>query len=330
MSTATQVPETWELTGDDARRTLQQIGFRELVTDSWQRLRFADGFSHARSLAYAIALVLVQAIISVVGFASAFGTGGARGVLIRSLKAAVPGPAGQMLTDAVLQAQRAGAAHQYLGLAFGLVGSLVTGATLMGQVERALNRIYGVEEDRPTLEKYRRALGLALTAGALAASASVLLVFGNRVGQSVGNEVLASVWDFGRWPLALVLMASAIALLFRWAPRRHQPGWSWLAFGASVSVVLWAAATLALGGFFGASNSFGRTYGPLAGIVALLLWSLLSSIALLYGAAIAAQLESVRAGEPEPQDEHKVEHSEPELEPVAVGHSQSHFRDWRA
>ena len=320
MSTATQVPETWELTGDDARRTLQQIGFRELVTDSWQRLRFADGFSHARSLAYAIALVLVQAIISVVGFASAFGTGGARGVLIRSLNAAVPGPAGRMLTDAVLQAQRAGAAHQYLGLAFGLVGSLVTGATLMGQVERALNRIYGVEEDRPTLEKYRRALGLALTAGALAASAGVLLVFGNRVGQSVGNEVLASVWDFGRWPLALVLMASAIALLFRWAPRRHQPGWSWLAFGASVSVVLWAAATLALGGFFGASNSFGKTYGPLAGIVALLLWSLLSAIALLYGAAIAAQLESVRAGEPEPQDEDKVEHSEPELEPVAVGH----------
>ena len=53
---------------------------------------------------------------------------------------------------------------------------------------------------------------------------------------------------------------------------------------------------------------------------ALLLWSLLASIALLYGAAIAAQLESVRAGEPEPQDEHKVEHSEPELEPVAVGH----------
>ncbi len=319
MSTATQVPETWELTGDDARRTLQQIGLGGLVTDSWQRLRFADGFSHARSLAYAISLVLVQAIISLVGFASAFGTGGTRGVLIRSLKAAVPGPAGQMLTDAVRQAEQAGASHQYLGLAFGLVGALVTGATVMGQIERALNRIYGVEEDRPTFEKYRRALGLAVTAGLLAAAASVVLVFGNRAGQSIGDGVGSTIWDFGRWPLALVLMASAIALLFRWAPRRHQPGWSWLAFGAAVSVVLWAAATLVLGGFFSMSTSFGKTYGPLAGIVALLLWSLLSSIALLYGAAIAAQLESVRAGEPEPQDEDKAENSEPELESVAVG-----------
>ena len=93
-----------------------------------------------------------------------------------------------------------------------------------------------------------------------------------------------------------------------------------MTFGASVSVVLWATATLLLGSFFAASSSFGETYGPLAGIVALLLWSLLSAVSLLFGAAIAAQLESVRAGEPEPQDDAKVEHSEPELEPVAAAH----------
>lgn len=318
MSTATPVPETWELTGDDARRMLHHVGFRSLITDSWKRLRVADGFSHARSLAYAISLVLVQAIISLVGFASAFGSGGARGVLVRSLEAAAPGPAGHMLVEAVQQAHQAGAAHQYLGLAFGLIGSLVTGATLMGQIERALNRLYGVEQDRPTLEKYRRAFLLAITAGLLAATASTLLVFGRRLGQSLDNSVVASIWDIGRWPLALVLMSSAIALLFRWAPRRHQPSWSWLAFGATVSVILWAMVTMLLGGFFATSSSFGQTYGPLAGIVALLLWSLLSSIAFLYGAAIAAQLESVRAGEPEPQDEVKVAHSEPELERTGV------------
>ena len=60
------------------------------------------------------------------------------------------------------------------------------------------------------------------------------------------------------------------------------------------------------------STSFGDTYGPLAGIVALLLWALLSSVAVLFGAAVAAQLEAVRAGAPEPQDAEKVEHSEPE------------------
>ena len=37
------------------------------------RLRVADGFSHARSLAFVTSLVLVQAIIALVGLAAALG-----------------------------------------------------------------------------------------------------------------------------------------------------------------------------------------------------------------------------------------------------------------
>ena len=70
--------------------------------------------------------------------------------------------------------------------------------------------------------------------------------------------------------------------------------------------------TAGLGLFFALSKSFGQTYGPLAGIVALLLWSLLSAVAVLYGGAVAAQLEAVRAGARKPQDQEKVEHSEPD------------------
>jgi uncharacterized BrkB/YihY/UPF0761 family membrane protein len=115
-----------------------------------------------------------------------------------------------------------------------------------------------------------------------------------------------------RWPLALVLMMSAMALLFRWAPRRRQPAWSWLAFGSTVSVTVWFVATITMASLFRASGSFGDTYGPLAGVIALLLWSLFSSLALLFGAAVAAQLEAVRAGQPQPQDPYKVTESEPE------------------
>ncbi|MEJ7691283.1 MAG: YhjD/YihY/BrkB family envelope integrity protein [Nocardioidaceae bacterium] len=48
------------------------------------------------------------------------------------------------------------------------------------------------------------------------------------------------------------------------------------------------------------SGSFGSVYGPLAGVMALLLWCYLSSIALFFGTALAAQLEAVRAGLVEP------------------------------
>ncbi|HEX3453573.1 MAG TPA: YhjD/YihY/BrkB family envelope integrity protein, partial [Gaiellaceae bacterium] len=101
---------------------------------------------------------------------------------------------------------------------------------------------------------------------------------------------------------ALVLAAAAIALLFRWAPNRHQPGWAWLAFGSSIAVLLWSLVTFALGWMLERSGSFGDAYGPLAGVVALLLWALLSSVVVLFGAAVAAQLEGVRAGQPSPRD----------------------------
>ena len=63
-------------------------------------------------------------------------------------------------------------------------------------------------------------------------------------------------------------------------------------------VVTRAAAGLAA--YVNVSRAFVSTYGPLAGVFALLLWSLLSAISLFYGLAVCAQMEALRAGEPEP------------------------------
>ena len=48
------------------------------------------------------------------------------------------------------------------------------------------------------------------------------------------------------------------------------------------------------------SRDFGETYGPLAGVIGLLLWALGTALALFFGLAVAAQLEAVRAGSPQP------------------------------
>jgi uncharacterized BrkB/YihY/UPF0761 family membrane protein len=122
---------------------------------------------------------------------------------------------------------------------------------------------------------------------------------------------MSTIWNAIRWPVGLLLIASATTLLFRWCPRRQQPRLSWLAFGAGVAVTLWAAVTVGLSLFFRLSRSFGQSYGPLAGAVALLLWAMLSAIVLFYGAAVAAQLEAVRSCSSEPQDPEKVAESEP-------------------
>lgn len=306
MSTATRVPETWELTGDDARKTLLATGRMRLVADAFTRLRYADGFSHARSLAFAVALVLVQGLIALVGFAAAFGDLEVSRTIVDTIRNAMPGLAGELLTDAVQQAREVGAHDRYLPLFLGLAGTLITGTIALGQVERALNRIYGVERDRPSLEKYGRAFLLAVSAGFLFTVAFVLLAFGRDIGSPDGT--FHTIWTIVRWPVGLIVAAVALAGLLQYAPRRRQPHMSWLAFGSVIGVLCWAAVTLLFGVFFNASSSFGDTYGSLAGIVALQLWSFFSAVAILFGAAVAAQLEAVRAGqyapvEPDPEEE---------------------------
>ena len=66
-----------------------------------------------------------------------------------------------------------------------------------------------------------------------------------------------------------------------------------------VALLLWLVFSLALSGYLGSSSGFGTVYGPLTGIMALLLGSQLTALALLFGVAVGAQLEAVRAGQSE-------------------------------
>jgi YihY family inner membrane protein len=303
MSTANHVPETWSLSGDDAWETLKRTGRLKLAGDAFRRFRASDGTSHARSLAFLTSLLLVQGVIALVALASTIGKGTWSKLIVHTLESAAPGPAGKVFSQAVDQAHQAGSSNNYGLLLFLLVISLlVTACSLMGQVERGLNRIYGVEQDRPTLQKYGRALVLAITAGLFTLGAFAAIAAGHSVASSLSGKSAANLWNWVRWPLGLVLVMAAMAVVFRWSPRRRQPAWSWLAFGSSVAVVLWILATEALALFFRNSSSFGKTYGPVSGLVALLLWSLFTSLAVLYGGAVAAQLEAVRAGAPAPKD----------------------------
>jgi uncharacterized BrkB/YihY/UPF0761 family membrane protein len=99
------------------------------------------------------------------------------------------------------------------------------------------------------------------------------------------------------------MAVTAVALLLEHAPRRRQPEASWLAFGALISAALWFCFMALFALYVEATNSFGSTYGPLAGTIGVLLWTFLSAVALFLGVAFAAQLEAVRAGVSAPKVE---------------------------
>jgi uncharacterized BrkB/YihY/UPF0761 family membrane protein len=65
--------------------------------------------------------------------------------------------------------------------------------------------------------------------------------------------------------------------------------------GAGLATALWWLISLLLAAFVTQSSDFGATYGPLTGVMALLLWANLTGIALFLGIAFTAQLEARRA-----------------------------------
>ncbi|MFD6288513.1 YihY/virulence factor BrkB family protein [Streptomyces sp. NPDC060205] len=317
MGTAVHVPQTRdmigeELSGDEALTALRRYGGRRLLVDAFSRFRYADGFTNARSLAFQVVLGMVPFTIALVGVATTVHTESIGRIIELTLGRIVPGASADLVEEALDKTARSagsgiwGALAMWLGLAFAVLNL----ASAMGQVERGANRIYGIERDRPFLVKYGRSLLLALTAGMPLVLGFLVLVAGDAVGESVVEAFGWSRDSLDWWgplevPLGVVLVWVASAVIFRWAPRRDQPGYTWLAFGSAVHLVLWVAATWLLALYVARSGSFGAVYGPLTAFVALLLWANLTAVALFLGVAFAAQLEAARAGitdavEPDP------------------------------
>ncbi|CAL9634178.1 YihY/virulence factor BrkB family protein [Streptomyces pilosus] len=308
MGTVVRVPQTRdmigdELSGDEAFAALRHYGGLRLLTDSFSRFRYADGFTNARALAFQVVLGLVPFTVALVGLATSTHTESVGRVIELALGDIVPGASADIVEDAFDGTRRT--AHDdlasTLALWLGLGFAVLNLASAMGQIERGANRIYGIERDRPFPRKYGRALLLALAAGLPLVLGFVVLVAGDAVSHAVAEVVGGRGSDAGWWgmldvPVGLLLAWVASAVLFRWSPRRAQPGYTWLAFGSAVHLLLWVAATWLLALYVEGSGAFGALYGPLTAFIALLIWANLTAVALFLGIAFAAQLEAARAG----------------------------------
>ncbi|CUR54565.1 Ribonuclease BN [metagenome] len=308
MTTARTVPVTMEMDGDeldaeDAWHLARRHGLRTVLVGSFVRFRYGDGFSNSRALALQTCLAVVPLLLAVMGLASDIDDDRPARVMAATVNAVSPSTGGD---DALVQALADGSEGTgEIALVVGLFFALLSMTTAMGQVERGSNRIYGIRRDRPALHKYGRAVVFTAILAVPVGLGFLLLVAGGAFGDAMvaeygWSEETRLWWQWARWPLGLLTLVAAIAVLFDHAPRRRQPALSWLALGSGVSVVLSMAAAAGLATYVKLSDSFGSTYGPLAGVFALLVWSLLSSISLFYGVAICAQLEALRAGEPQP------------------------------
>jgi YihY family inner membrane protein len=310
LTTARTVPVTTEMSGDeldaeDAWHLARRFGLRRIAVDSFVRFRYGDGFTNSRALALQACLAVVPFMLALTGLAADIDQERPAAVLAATIDAVSPGSGERDAITAAVTGSESSEEAGEIALAVGLFFALVSMTTAMAQVERGSNRIYGIARDRVALWKYGRAAVLTAILALPVGIGFIVLVAGGAFGDAMAehygwSDQMVLAWDVARWPLGLSMLVFAIAVLLDHAPRRRQPALSWLALGSGIAVVLSMLATGGLALYVKLSASFGEIYGPLAGVFALLLWSLLSSIALFYGTAVCAQMEALRAGVEDP------------------------------
>jgi YihY family inner membrane protein len=293
-----------QLSADDAWHTVRRYGLRHLLGSAFVRFRYGDGFSHARAFALQLALAAVPLVIAGAGLATALGGEALGRVVALTVVAISPGSSDALVAD-VVATDDEGSDRGEVVVALGLATAFLAATSAFAQLERGANRIYGTKRDRPALRKYGSAALLTATAGVALAVGLLLIVAGEPFGEAVEQvyrwgDAAETVWDVVRWPVGLGALVVAVTVLFRHAPRRRQPGITWLAVGAAVTVLAWLVGSVLLALYVVAAAGFGDTYGPLTAVMALLVWANLTGVALLAGLALAAQLEAVRAGQGDP------------------------------
>jgi len=258
----------------------------------------------AAGLTYYGVLSLFPALLMLVSILGLAGPSATQ-PLIDNLASLTPGPARDVVTNAIRNLQDAG---DTAGFAFfaGLLGALWTSSVYVGGFMKASNVIYEVDEGRPfwKLRPLQIAVTVVLVLVAAVITLSIVLTgpLARRVGEVVGlGDTAVAVWNIAKWPVNALVVSQVIAFLYWVTPNVRQPGYRWVSPGGILAVVLWVLASLAFALYVSNFGNYNKTYGSLAAVIVFLVWLWITNVAILLGAELNAEIErerQIKAGAP--------------------------------
>jgi membrane protein len=216
----------------------------------------------AAGMAYYFFLALVPAFIALVGIMGIMNVDPQP--LIDSIRSTLPGDAGTVLAQPLEQAEATTG------------GGALTSAL-------GLNIAYDVPQDRKFVAKRAVALILIVATGLLGGVPSPVFTFGE-----------SPLFVVIGWILTVVAVVLLFSLFYYLGPNRESSQWQWFSTGGVIGAVLWMLAAVGFGLYvegLGGQGNYTETYGALAGVVVLVLLLFISSLAVLIGGEINAELE---------------------------------------
>lgn len=276
MATAAAIPVTWR---ELARRTA-----KEAVDD--------DLLGLAAQLAYYLFLALFPAILFLLALASFFPLSTLTDDLGRVLGPVVSPEVLELIQD---QMRRLADAESGGLLTFGALSAVWSSSAALVSIVDALNRAYDIDEARPWWKVRLVAIGLTIGIAVFVLVALSLVLAGPGVAQYLGERTgwgapFTWGWLILQWPLALLLVSIGVGLVYYFGPDADQD-WQWVSPGAIVAAILWLLVSLLFRVYVVNFTNYNESYGTVGGVMVLLLWFYVSSLALLIGAELNAEIE---------------------------------------
>ena len=250
----------------------------------------------AAALTYFGILSIFPALLAMVSVLGLIG-GSVTETLLENLEEVAPGPAQEILTNAIRNLQGASGAS---GIAFviGLATAIWASSGYVSGFMDASNAVYDVEEGRGLTKKLPVRVGLTIVLMILAGLIAFSVTFTGGLARELGDilglgETAVDVWGLAKWPVLLLLVSLLFAVLYWGAPNVKLP-FRFFSPGSLLAVVGWIIASVAFAFYVGNFGSYNKTYGALAGPIVFLLWLWISNICVLLGLELNAELERSR------------------------------------
>ena len=196
-------------------------------------------------------------------------------------------------------------------LSVGIVIALWTASAGVRLMMSAMNAAYDVVEGRPIWKRLPLSVFYTVGIAMMLLAAAALMVTGPQVmnwfAAHLGIEdFIVTVWTILRWPLIIILMMVAVAVIYYVMPDVKQE-FRFITPGSVLAVVVWIIASLGFSFYLKTFADYNAMYGSIGAIIVLLLYFYISAAVLLLGAEMNAVIEHMSqegkdSGEKEPGD----------------------------
>jgi len=251
-----------------------------------------DVLNLAAQQAYYFFFALFPALLALISIASFFPVDNLIDEIQNMLGRVAPRDVVDIISEQIKKIS-AGNAGGVLTIAF--LFTLWSSSSAVVSMCSTLNAAYDITEGRPWWKVRLTAIGLTVGLAVFILASMTLIIAGPTLAEKIADAmqlgpVFEWTWKLVQWPVVFVLVVTAFAFVYYFAPDAEQD-WVWITPGAVLATVLWLVVSLGFKVYIVKFSTYNETYGAIGGVMVLMLWFYVSGIALLIGAELNAEIE---------------------------------------